>query len=86
MTYNCNIQLCTGALGRKKKKRGRLATDVSSGPIFLTEKKERESEETDKSEIETLKGCIKSLCSPCGEWESLAEMVSFSSNVQKRLK
>ena len=36
MTYNQDIQLCTGALGRKKK-RGRLATDVSSGPIFLTQ-------------------------------------------------
>ena len=31
------MQLYTGALGRKKK-RGRLATDVSSGPIFITKK------------------------------------------------
>ena len=30
-----DLQLCTGALGRKKK-RGRLAIDVSSGPVFLT--------------------------------------------------
>ena len=36
MTYNRDIQLCTGALGRKGKKGGRLATDLSSGPIFLT--------------------------------------------------
>ena len=31
--YNYDTQLCTGALGRKKK--GRLAKDVSAGPIFL---------------------------------------------------
>ena len=37
-TYNQNIQLGTGALGRKKKK-GRLATDVSSGQIFSGGKK-----------------------------------------------
>ena len=36
MTYKWDIQLCTEALGEKK--RGRLATDLSSGPIFLTKK------------------------------------------------
>ena len=37
MTYAYNIQVCTGVLGRKKKE-GRLATYVSSGPIFLIKK------------------------------------------------
>ena len=39
ITYNQDMQLCTTALGRGKKKRGRLATDVSSGPIFLTKER-----------------------------------------------
>ena len=30
---------------KKKKKIGRLATDVSSGPIFLTKEEEEEEEE-----------------------------------------
>ena len=38
-TYNQDIQLCTGALRRKKIKRGRLSTDVSSRPIIFTKKK-----------------------------------------------
>ena len=37
MTYNEDIQLHIRTLGRKKLL-GRLATDVSSGPIFITEK------------------------------------------------
>ena len=36
--YNWDVQLCAGALGRKEEKRGRLGTDVRSGPIFLTRK------------------------------------------------
>ena len=35
--YNWDIQLCAGTLGRKK--RGRLAIDVSSGPILLIKTK-----------------------------------------------
>ena len=35
------MQLCTGALRRKKKKR-KMATDVSSGPIFLSKKRKKE--------------------------------------------
>ena len=37
MTYIQDIQLCTGALGRKKKGRI-LVPDVSSGPILLPQK------------------------------------------------
>ena len=33
----------------EKKKRGRMATDVSSGPIFLIKKKEREREKAKES-------------------------------------
>ena len=40
---NQNIQLGTGASGRGKKKRGRLATDVSSGRIFRSKKEKRKS-------------------------------------------
>ena len=36
MTYNWDIKLGAGVLERKEKKGGRLATDVGSGPIFLT--------------------------------------------------
>ena len=39
LTGNKDIQLCAGALKKRRKKRGRLAPDVSSVPIFLTHKK-----------------------------------------------
>ena len=41
MTCNYDIQLSSGALGRKsgKKKGGGLAIDVSSGPVFLSKKR-----------------------------------------------
>ena len=48
-----NIQLCTGGLlGEKgknkifKKKRGRLAIDVSSGPILLTKTNKQTNKQT----------------------------------------